>query len=371
MTGMLTDYNYTRSEQFILNSVYGIQLRSLRVTNVTEAPVAPTNIITLPTSPQILESAAKGSLVAILFPIDGDAVDAFRYELTDQTPSAVLELQGRNVIIKNPATGLIGQNVEFDITVFDSYGFSFKKSFSYPVVASISFNNLLSFKFDGVHKNIDLGGDASLKFEENLAFSVSFWAIFDNTGGAQPFVSNFDNNDSDKGWQVEKLGTNRRIRFTLEGPGSDRIRHDGTTQLTTAIWYHIVCTYDGLGVVAGTNIYLDGVLETTFGSTDNLSGSSIVGNGRMYLGSKPQLNQFFEGNMDEISFWDKELSLAEVGALRTGSVPADLSAVAFESNLVSWYRGDNDIYPIATDNKGSNDGVMNNMTAADLDPVVP
>ena len=49
----------------------------------------------------------------------------------------------------------------------------------------------------------------------------------------------------------------------------------GSTNLADGRWHVVAATYDGSGLAAGVNIYVDGVLETMTVESDTLGGNSI------------------------------------------------------------------------------------------------
>ena len=70
------------------------------------------------------------------------------------------------------------------------------------------------------------------------------------------------------------------------------------------------------------------------------------------------------------------LSAAEVTQLYNSGVPTNLAAdeggYASSADLTHWWRmGDEDTYPTITDNAGSINGTMTNMTSGDIVEDVP
>ena len=89
---------------------------------------------------------------------------------------------------------------------------------------------------------------------------------------------------------------------------------------------------------------------------------------------------FFEGNIDEGSVWNKALTSAELVAIYNGGVPIDLLTNAGDyvssSNLQGWWRngdtaGTSVFQTIEDFSANSNDGTMTNMDSGDIVTVVP
>ena len=89
---------------------------------------------------------------------------------------------------------------------------------------------------------------------------------------------------------------------------------------------------------------------------------------------------FFEGNIDEGSVWNKALTAAELLAIYNSGIPIELTSNSGDyvssSNLQGWWRmGDpngTSSYPtIADDSTNTNAGTMTNMASGDINTDVP
>jgi hypothetical protein len=86
------------------------------------------------------------------------------------------------------------------------------------------------------------------------------------------------------------------------------------------------------------------------------------------IGARPNASLAFEGNIDEVSAYNRVVTPAEIVTLSTAPT-VDLTSLS----PLAWYRnGDGDTYPTITDNgSGGNSGTMTNMDAGDIENVVP
>jgi len=148
-------------------------------------------------------------------------------------------------------------------------------------------------------------------------------------------------------------GTDRQFYFYLVGNNRidfyiNNVLMWKDTSLTVTFandtWYHIVLTYNGSlsPNSAKCNLYINGVKETnTAGSnTTSINSSTTNFNIGRRQSSASAYDRYFDGNLDEISLFDKELSQSEVTAIYNSGVPGDLTGHA---NLTDWWRmGDND-----------------------------
>lgn len=133
------------------------------------------------------------------------------------------------------------------------------------------------------------------------ACSVSMWFWFDPTSAAHLAQAGFKN-----GGTSQFLITGNRITatasVTVGGVGSTTI----ASSVTTGAWHHAVCTSDGGGVI---RTYFDGAFVTNItGTTAGLATDTL------FLGAN--IRSF----LDEVGFWSRELTPANVASLYNGGV---------------------------------------------------
>ena len=148
-------------------------------------------------------------------------------------------------------------------------------------------------------------------------------------------------------------------------------------------WHYVSLTYNKATGVG--SIELDGVQK---GTANAVAGADIayhgITNRPLMFGADAFTNttgqDFFEGNIDEGSVWDKTLTSAELLAVYNGGVPINLlsntGAYVSSLDLQGWWRmGDptgQSSYPtILDDSVNSNNATMTNMVAADIESIVP
>ena len=81
-------------------------------------------------------------------------------------------------------------------------------------------------------------------------------------------------------------------------------------------WLHVVVTYDGSEASTGIEVYLDGANDTTTQSgAGSYTGMTNTSN-NVGIGSRADAGiSEFQGDMDNIRFYNRELTLSEVGDL--------------------------------------------------------
>ena len=228
------------------------------------------------------------------------------------------------------------------------------------------FTNTKSIAFDGVDDYADFGNPSSL--DMTGALSISFWLKAPNQTQYRGIISKAPNTASivsNAQYHIEVFGTSTKtIRFVVTG-----VDLKAGTETTGSVpridfdeWMHIVMTWNGSNELI---VYKNGVQSATRTTTSR----TITSNSNDVLFGRRLGYGYLEGNMDEVAFFNSALSASDVSSIYNNGAPASLSSY---SSLVSWYRmGDGDTFPTISDNKGSNDGTMTNMTSGDIETDVP
>ena len=97
----------------------------------------------------------------------------------------------------------------------------------------------------------------------------------------------------------------------------NRTRLDSLTALTVDTWHHVAATYDG----TKARLYVDGLLDasvSTAGNVYNGSGTLAFGHNAVRAAQEPGFNTFFTGELDEVRWYVRPLSGAEISALAAG-----------------------------------------------------
>ena len=202
-----------------------------------------------------------------------------------------------------------------------------------------AFTNTSSIELEGVDQYAECGNVTSLNGKTTASWS--FWMKRTN-------ASSFETPLSQAGAGTDRqfyfyLVSNNRIDFYI----NNTIMWKNTSLSVTFAndtWYHIVLTYNGAtsGGANKCNLYIDGVKETNTAGSNTTSINSSTSNfdiGRRHA-SASGYDRYFDGNLDEIALFDKELSQSEVTAIFNSGEPNDLTG---HDGLTDWWRcGDDD-----------------------------
>ena len=164
--------------------------------------------------------------------------------------------------------------------------------------------------FDGNDDSVAIPHDATLSFETTDPFSFQCWVKV-GSGGNRSLISKQQVSGSyGINMQVLTAGT---IRMNLIG-STGSLAVDSTNTVDDDSYHHIVVTYDGNEVAAGLKTYIDGSLETPIIVVDSLSGS-IVTAVDFRLGNRENSDQDYDGLLDEVGIWNRELTSGNVTSL--------------------------------------------------------
>lgn len=238
-----------------------------------------------------------------------------------------------------------------------------------------------SVVFNGSDDYVTMGN--VLDFDRTSVFSFSFWFKVTTTGGMIIAKCGLG---TPAGWNIYVLSGSIYLEMTVTYPTNYLSVNSNTTSITTGQWYHGVVTYAGNSLASGVEFYINGVSQAKNVNYNTLS-SSIANSfnltlaRRMISGSEV----YFDGNLDEVSVYNKVLSSTEVSWIYNGNSPRDLYASGSPPNLIAWWRmGEGDVYPTLLDSGlsavhptvndlsgNSYSGTMTNMEVGDIVSDVP
>ncbi len=169
-------------------------------------------------------------------------------------------------------------------------------------------NNCL--EFDGVNECINFGDIAN--FERTDAFSLELWLKTGHSGdmdilnrmmAAQPFT----------GWIIYMSAGAIQVFLANSISGANYIQINVNENFADNLWHHLIITYDGSSLAAGVHIYIDGNEKILLVVRDALS-ASIQNAEDCRIAARDRPTHHFEGQVDEVVIYDKELTPGEVAA---------------------------------------------------------
>ena len=233
-----------------------------------------------------------------------------------------------------------------------------------------------SFEYDGVSDSIAIG-TTSLGITN--AISVSAWVKIPttNTGGGgiaiQVILAEDPTTSSQRNWNLFwRGGSHNNVNFVLHHTNLS-ISSATTTGFTPndGNWHHILGTFDGTANANGIKLYIDGVLNKQ--STASSTGINSFTSSEPSIGRSTGQNVWnFEGDIDEPSVFDYELTSTQVSSIYGSGVPtsiSSLSPVGHWRSENSTFNGSN--WTITDSGSGGNNGTSSGMTLASRTTDVP
>jgi hypothetical protein len=319
-------------------------VKSLRVTQV-EAEAAPSNILI--SSDEVDDESPAGTNVGILTVVDANINDEHVLEITaDPDDKFTLTESGGNTFLT------LSDSVDFEtqathlvtIRATDLDDLFIDVEFTINVLPI--FSNVYSFAFGGTDEYLEFDNPNTFHFESggtDQPFSVAAWVKMTDATRFRIF------NKGAVGTREYTFSTDGSDLLSFDLFGNDaatiKITQRSTVPLTLdeGSWVLLVGTYDGSAVPAALTLYRNGALLTSSSislgiyvslndSTDPLETARLNG------------GTYSIGSYDELSVWDKELSLVEIQELYNSGEPFDIRTHSAQANIISWWRmGDDDL----------------------------
>ena len=213
------------------------------------------------------------------------------------------------------------------------------------VAALAQVNNVYSMGFDGSSDYVTMGNVLNTSSTGASAFSMSCWFKTSASGGTYCLISKAKNSGQLDGYQF-LVNSNGEIRFFLgrytgNSASSPWVYVKTTTTWNDGNWHNAVLTYNGNQNTSGLTLYVDGnpePLATVFNNTPSINSTDsefMIG----ARGKSGDVGGFFEGKIDEVSFFNVELTAQEAQSIylatETGKT-ADLNDLT--TPPIKWYR---------------------------------
>jgi len=237
------------------------------------------------------------------------------------------------------------------------------------------FTNRSSYLFDGVDECIDID-TIHTALASTTTGTWSFWVrAVDATPAATDDLIAFGDTDASTFIQL-KLTTAGllRLQIVIAGTGQWDLDTDAAA-FSDNTWHHVAIVQDG---VAGV-LYVDGVapaqaFSVTTDQTVWFNDIAALDNGRIACQNSNSggNGNFFNGNIDEICFFDTNLTSAQILELYNTGKPKNVLKHSAIGNLVSYFRIDEDTFDgtnyTVRDKKGLNTGTtINNGTTVNME----
>jgi hypothetical protein len=155
-------------------------------------------------------------------------------------------------------------------------------------------------------------------FERTDPFSFGCWIYFEGKPSGSP-IARMDDGNRHRGWDLFLHSDGRVEAHVIHSWPDNTANINGPGKLKPKTWHHLFVTYDGSSKAAGIRIYVDGRLINTKVQYDSLD-KTIKTEVPFTIGRRTP-GFIFNGRVDDVRIYDRELSDREVAVL-AGSDPA-------------------------------------------------
>ena len=188
--------------------------------------------------------------------------------------------------------------------------------------AIASINNDAAMSFNGTDQYIEAAGVTSLNGLSTMSFSLWVKAASGAQADNYSTILTIADSTTSQGQIIfSQADTANNFNFyvrTSSGYGTPATTGTG---FFNGNWRHVAGTYDG----ANLKLYLDGAQVNSVSRTGNL----ITATGELYLSrSYNTLQNFFNGELDEVAIWDSALSSCDVKGIYEGSIGSNAGKAA-------------------------------------------
>ncbi len=184
-----------------------------------------------------------------------------------------------------------------------------------PVPTILPVVTCKSLSFDGVNEALNCTNNSAFDFNAGNAFSIETWVKFDNLSGARFIVSKWTRPTAFDLRAYVLQTDNNNFRFLFSSSNSSLIIVKSTESLNTAVWYHIILTYDGSSDANGVKFYINNTLSGKTIVRNDLSGVS-TNNEPLQIGGQDTF--FSAAQIAKARVWNVELSASDVNTQYNG-----------------------------------------------------
>ncbi len=185
-------------------------------------------------------------------------------------------------------------------------------------------------KYDGITKMVSVPGSDLFDFGSN-DFTASAWVYINNVSSFQPVFDLWPDgarhiyfyhrpSDSTRGWKLEERNSS----------GSFDLIYQGTVTTNASIWNHVALVRNS----SNLKIYLNGLQIASATFSNPLSNSTYI-----TIGYQEDSVITFNGTIDELAFWNRSLTNAEINV----SANVSVSSVSNANDLIGYWNFDGGI----------------------------
>lgn len=165
------------------------------------------------------------------------------------------------------------------------------------------------------------------------SFSCGGWVQFDVVDSADMIVSK--HGDGDYGYVLHRYSDNAEFSISSNGSAWSSCQTGATEIGSESTWYHVVGVYDG----SYQRIYVNGSEITANDPPCSYSAGVNDTAAPFEVGTDDFNNQYLDGHVDEIFFFNDALTSTEVSDIHTNGITAPSSSGA-QIIIISWLKAE-------------------------------
>jgi hypothetical protein len=220
------------------------------------------------------------------------------------------------------------------------------------------FVNAKSTLYDGVNDAVTLGQPANLNWDPDATeVTISCWFKPDVVNVQQYLVSKAKVGGGTFSYII--ACNNDATMFMFIGG-----TNSSGGSISAGAWHHMAMTVRDVAGTYNAYLFLNGsqIATSTVSTNINNDVDWLIGASR--FNDNTDIAYQFDGNIDEVTFWNSAFTNSDITNLYNAGAPANPQSHAKSANLLHWYRmGDGDTFPTITDQVGSANGTCLNMTS--------
>jgi len=207
------------------------------------------------------------------------------------------------------------KSMQDEVTKEFSGSLNFKLPADVPMPSLVEgkFNKALNF--DGTN-TLTIGDVGDFEYHED--FSLGGWIKYSNTHDYSAGILSRRNGEHNRSGYGIYLGKDNTLRMQIVHKLDELIEIKTKAEIPKDEWVNVYGTYDGSGKASGTALFVNGIKQEVEILSDSLKAGSIlvgtqvtVGNWMIRAANYSNLGGF-EGAIDEVSIYSRELSPLEV-----------------------------------------------------------
>jgi hypothetical protein len=242
--------------------------------------------------------------------------------------------------------------------------------------ATPAYSNVNSFTFDGISDSISMGDVLNTSDDATSPFSVSLWFKTTSTAQYMQLFGKQLNVSPYNGYALQVFAGATQSQFrgffgTLTGNARLTFQTSYSADVRSGNWNNVIMTYDGSQVASGIKVYLNGNSITVTAIISNTP-ADLINTADLLIGARGVVGATaleFDGNIDEVSYFNSVLTAGNVATIYGSAIPTSLTPL---SPLGWWRMGEEAVYTtlwtLTDQGSGGNDGTSSTLPAPPAQP---